>query len=360
MHGRRRSMEVVDLQVLLGALLIGAGVGFLSGAFGKGGSAVSTPLLHALGVPAIVAIASPLPATIPSTLLASRGYARAGHVDRARAAHRPDRRPPAHRARRVAHPLDPRRAARARDRRRSSSCSACACCSARTTRRRRRRGRRPPRRPDRAPSAVVAVAGVVSGPARQQRRLPPRAAVHERAAHARAPRARNVARARGRARGAGHDRARVARPHRLVADAGVRARVGAARDPRRDGRAARARALADAGVRRRHRDARRAACSRSPAERLRPCRIAAQPLATSGVAARDAIRSSAPCCGADEHVARPRRRSGSRRARRRCRRRAPRAAAARRRRSSRRRTRTPARPASRASSRARRASRPSR
>jgi len=73
---------VVDLQVWLGALLIGAGVGFLSGAFGKGGSAVSTPLLPALGVPAMIAIASPLPATIPSTLLASRGYARAGHVDR--------------------------------------------------------------------------------------------------------------------------------------------------------------------------------------------------------------------------------------------------------------------------------------
>jgi uncharacterized membrane protein YfcA len=72
----------VDLQILLGALLIGAGVGFLSGAFGKGGSAISTPLLHALGVPAMVAIASPLPATIPSTWLASRGYARSGHVDR--------------------------------------------------------------------------------------------------------------------------------------------------------------------------------------------------------------------------------------------------------------------------------------
>ncbi len=72
----------VDLHILLGALLIGAGVGFLSGAFGKGGSAVSTPLLHALGVPAIVAIASPLPATIPSTLLASRRYAQGGHIDR--------------------------------------------------------------------------------------------------------------------------------------------------------------------------------------------------------------------------------------------------------------------------------------
>ncbi len=72
----------VDLHILLGALLIGAGVGFLSGAFGKGGSAVSTPLLHVLGVPAIVAVASPLPATIPSTLLAGRRYARAGHIDR--------------------------------------------------------------------------------------------------------------------------------------------------------------------------------------------------------------------------------------------------------------------------------------
>ena len=72
----------VDLHLMLGVLLIGAGVGFLSGAFGKGGSAISTPLLHVLGVPAMVAIASPLPATIPATLLASRGYARAGHVDR--------------------------------------------------------------------------------------------------------------------------------------------------------------------------------------------------------------------------------------------------------------------------------------
>ena len=68
--------------MLLGVVLVGAGVGFVSGVFGKGGSAVSTPLLHALGVPALVAIASPLPATIPSSLLASRRYARAGHVDR--------------------------------------------------------------------------------------------------------------------------------------------------------------------------------------------------------------------------------------------------------------------------------------
>src|SRR5438128_749215 len=58
------------------------GVGYLSGAFGKGGSAIATPLLHLLGVPAMVAIASPLPATIPSTLFAGRVYGRAGNVDR--------------------------------------------------------------------------------------------------------------------------------------------------------------------------------------------------------------------------------------------------------------------------------------
>jgi uncharacterized membrane protein YfcA len=72
----------VELHIFLGTLLVGAGIGFLSGAFGKGGAAISSPLLHAIGVPAIIAVASPLPATIPSTLLASRRYARADHVDR--------------------------------------------------------------------------------------------------------------------------------------------------------------------------------------------------------------------------------------------------------------------------------------
>jgi uncharacterized membrane protein YfcA len=72
----------VDAHLLLGVALIGMGVGFLSGAFGKGGSALATPLLHAIGVPAIFAIASPLPATIPSTLIAGRAYALAGNVDR--------------------------------------------------------------------------------------------------------------------------------------------------------------------------------------------------------------------------------------------------------------------------------------
>lgn len=61
--------------------LIGAGIGFLGGLFGKGGSAVATPLLFLAGVPAITAVASPLPATIPSTLVAADAYRRRGLVE---------------------------------------------------------------------------------------------------------------------------------------------------------------------------------------------------------------------------------------------------------------------------------------
>lgn len=63
------------------AALIGVGIGFLGGLLGKGGSAIATPLLHAIGVPAIIAVASPLPATIPSTLVASWAYSRERLVD---------------------------------------------------------------------------------------------------------------------------------------------------------------------------------------------------------------------------------------------------------------------------------------
>lgn len=62
-------------------LAIGAAVGFLGGLFGKGGSAVATPLLHAAGVPPIVAVAAPLPATVPSTLVASWAYWRQQLLD---------------------------------------------------------------------------------------------------------------------------------------------------------------------------------------------------------------------------------------------------------------------------------------
>jgi uncharacterized membrane protein YfcA len=71
----------VSWPTLLAIIGIGAGVGFLGGLFGKGGSALATPLIHAVGIPAFAAIASPLPATIPSTLLAARAYWRAGFMD---------------------------------------------------------------------------------------------------------------------------------------------------------------------------------------------------------------------------------------------------------------------------------------
>jgi uncharacterized membrane protein YfcA len=66
----------------IGIAFVGLAVGFLSGLFGKGGSAIATPLLHALGIPAIVAVAAPLPATIPSTLAATAAYWHARLLDR--------------------------------------------------------------------------------------------------------------------------------------------------------------------------------------------------------------------------------------------------------------------------------------
>jgi len=65
----------------LGAVLTGVVIGFLGGLFGKGGSAVATPLLSLLGFPGFVAVASPLPATVPSTLVASAEYWRSKLLD---------------------------------------------------------------------------------------------------------------------------------------------------------------------------------------------------------------------------------------------------------------------------------------
>lgn len=65
----------------LGALLTGVFIGFLGGLFGKGGSAVATPLLSLFGFPGFVAVASPLPATVPSTLVASAEYWRSQLLD---------------------------------------------------------------------------------------------------------------------------------------------------------------------------------------------------------------------------------------------------------------------------------------
>jgi len=67
---------------LLAVAATGAVVGLLGGVFGKGGSAVATPLLSLVGIPPIAAVASPLPATIPSTLSASYAYWRERLIDR--------------------------------------------------------------------------------------------------------------------------------------------------------------------------------------------------------------------------------------------------------------------------------------
>lgn len=57
-----------------GAFMVGVVVGFLGGLFGKGGSAIATPLLSLVGYPGFVAVAAPLPATVPGTLIASAQY----------------------------------------------------------------------------------------------------------------------------------------------------------------------------------------------------------------------------------------------------------------------------------------------
>ncbi|MGZ4688789.1 MAG: sulfite exporter TauE/SafE family protein [Acidimicrobiia bacterium] len=71
----------MSAETIVAVALIGAGVGFLGGLFGKGGAAIATPLLALVGVPPIMAVASPLPAAIPSTLAASYAYWRAQLID---------------------------------------------------------------------------------------------------------------------------------------------------------------------------------------------------------------------------------------------------------------------------------------
>ena len=60
---------------MLPIILIGIVVGFLSGLLGKGGSAITTPALNIFaGIPPLLALASPLPSSIPITLSASFAY----------------------------------------------------------------------------------------------------------------------------------------------------------------------------------------------------------------------------------------------------------------------------------------------
>src|ERR1700691_2088742 len=70
-------MEFSKIEVLV----VGTIVGFLGGVFGKGGSAIATPLLSLIGVPGFIAVAAPLPATVPGTLIASAAYWRSHLLD---------------------------------------------------------------------------------------------------------------------------------------------------------------------------------------------------------------------------------------------------------------------------------------
>jgi len=60
---------------------IGVAIGMLGGLFGKGGSAIATPLLRWIGLPGYIAVASPLPAVTPGTLVAASAYGHAGFSD---------------------------------------------------------------------------------------------------------------------------------------------------------------------------------------------------------------------------------------------------------------------------------------
>lgn len=77
-----RIIKQNNINTYLIILLIGGIVGFLSGLLGKGGSAITTPALQIFaGVVPFAALASPLPATLPTTLSASSVYRNKGLVN---------------------------------------------------------------------------------------------------------------------------------------------------------------------------------------------------------------------------------------------------------------------------------------
>ncbi len=61
-------------------LLIGSTVGLMSGLFGIGGSLIATPLLRLTGADPLIALATPLPAVIPTALAGSLAYWRRGLI----------------------------------------------------------------------------------------------------------------------------------------------------------------------------------------------------------------------------------------------------------------------------------------
>ena len=66
----------------LAILCVGVTAGVLYGAFGAGGAAFATPVLAMAGVPGVLAVASPLPAMLPASLVSARQHLRRGTLDR--------------------------------------------------------------------------------------------------------------------------------------------------------------------------------------------------------------------------------------------------------------------------------------
>ncbi len=64
-----------------GVFVVGIIVGFLGGLFGKGGSAIATPMLSLIGVSGFAAVTAPLPATVPGLLIASAEYWKSDLLD---------------------------------------------------------------------------------------------------------------------------------------------------------------------------------------------------------------------------------------------------------------------------------------
>jgi len=60
----------------------GAVIGVLFGLFGVGGSSFATPVLGLLGVPGLIAVAAPLPATIAAAIAGAAAYVRRKELDR--------------------------------------------------------------------------------------------------------------------------------------------------------------------------------------------------------------------------------------------------------------------------------------
>jgi uncharacterized membrane protein YfcA len=74
---------VIELTPLHGALavLIGVFTGIMSAAFGVGGAVISTPSVRVLGLSALFAVGTTLPAVLPSAVSGTARYAREGLIE---------------------------------------------------------------------------------------------------------------------------------------------------------------------------------------------------------------------------------------------------------------------------------------